>query len=124
MESRKSDKPQPGGEIKVNSTPKITDVKEISIQNLGKKSLSMDFEFLTSYEPEIGKITIEGNLLFLADSNEAVLKQWKKDKSLPEDVSVQVLNHLFRKCLIKMATMADELQLPPPIQIPRVKPKE
>jgi hypothetical protein len=38
-------------------------------------------------------------------------------------MNVEVLNHLFRQCLLKISNLADDLQLPPPIQLPRVKPK-
>ena len=112
------------GEIKVNSTPKITDMKEVSISTLNKKALSLSFEFLTKYDPEIAEIKISGEIVYLADKNAPILNQWKKKKSLPEKVSVEVLNHLFRRCLLKIAYMADDLQLPPPVQIPRVRPSE
>ncbi len=114
----------PKGEITVNSTPKILEVKDVTLTNLGKKGLSLTFEFLTSYAPNVGEIRLKGSILFLDDKPQDILEKWKKDKALPEEVSVQVLNHLFRRCLIKIATMADDLQLPPPIQLPLVKPKE
>lgn len=115
---------QPTGEMKINSTPKITEVKEIDVRGLDKKALSMEFEFGTKYDPDVAEIRIEGNAIFMAKDNATVLKQWDKDKSLPEEVSVEVLNHLFRRCLIKISSLADDLQLPPPIQLPMVKPKE
>jgi len=111
------------GEIKVNSTPKINEVKEVTVATLNKKALDLSFEFVTKYDPDVAEIKIGGDLIFLAKSNAPVLKEWKKDKRLPETVSVEVLNHLFRRCLLKIANMADDLQLPPPIQIPRVRPK-
>jgi hypothetical protein len=123
LEASRSEGPVKG-EIKVNSTPKIVEVKEITVQNLNKKALSMSFEFTTHYSPGMGEIKLEGNLLFLASRTPAILKKWNKDKSLPEDVSVAVLNHLFRRCLIKISAIADDLQLPPPVQLPVVKPRE
>ncbi len=111
------------GEVKVNSTPKINDVKEINVATLNKKALDLSFEFVTKYDPDIAEIRIGGDLVYLTKSNAPVLKEWKKSKKLPETVSVEVLNHLFRRCLLKIANMADDLQLPPPIQIPRVRPK-
>ncbi len=60
----------------------------------------------------------------MSESNSKVLSSWKKDKKLPENVSVEVLNHLFRRCLLKIAGIAEELQLPPPIQLPMVRPAE
>jgi hypothetical protein len=112
------------GEIKVNSTPRVNDIKEVDIASLNKKALSLKFEFITKYDPNIAEIKVGGELVYMAEKNEPILKQWKKEKSLPEEVSVEVLNHLFRRCLLKIDMMADDLQLPPPIQIPRVKPAE
>jgi hypothetical protein len=110
------------GEIKVNSTPKITEVKEVNVSTLNKKALNMKFEFITKYSPDIGEIKIGGNLLYLAEKNAPILKRWKDKKQIPENVSVEILNHLFRRCLLKIANMAEDLQLPPPLQLPRVKP--
>ncbi len=112
------------GEIKVNSTPRITEVKETELQALGKKALSMDFEFVTAYDPELGSIKLGGEVMYLAEDNKKALEEWKKSKTLPEDMSIEVLNHIFRHCLIKIANMAEDLQLPPPIQIPRVRPSD
>jgi hypothetical protein len=118
----KRDKGTSTGEIKVNSTPKVTDMKEVTISTLKQKALSLSFEFVTKYDPEIAEIKITGEIVYLSEKNAPILNQWKKKKSLPEEVSVEVLNHLFRRCLLKIAYMADDLQLPPPVQIPRVRP--
>lgn len=123
VEAEKS-KMQPKGELKVNSVPKVLEVKEASIHSVDKKALSMEFEFLTTYSPEIGHIKITGNLIFLSEESDSIMDEWTKTKDLPKNVSTQVINHLFRKCLIKMAVLAEDVQLPPPVQIPMVKPKE
>ena len=111
------------GEIKVNSTPKINSVKEANVPTLKKKALSLDFDFVTKYSPDMGEVKISGDIMYLTDKNAQILKQWKKEKKLPEDVSIEILNHLFRRCLIKITYIAEDLQLPPPIAMPRVKPK-
>lgn len=122
MEAKRKKLPQ--GEIKVNSTPTITELKEIDLDTLGRKAISMTFEFVTKYETDIAEIRIAGELLYLADDNEKLLRAWKKDKKIPEKVSVEVLNHLFRRCLIKAVSLADDLQLPPPVGFPLVKTKK
>jgi len=122
IEAKRSKAPA-GGEIKVNSTPKINSVKEASVPSLKKKALSLEFEFVTKYNPDVAEIKISGDIMYLTDKNTQILSQWKKDKKLPEELSVEVLNHLFRRCLMKIAYIAEDLQLPPPIAMPRVKPK-
>ena len=110
------------GEIKVNSAPKVVGMREVTVETINKKAIDMQFEFRTSYAPNIGEIVVGGSLLYLAEKNLPILKQWKSKKTIPENVSLEVLNHLFRHCLLKIANLADDLQLPPPLQLPTVKP--
>ena len=112
------------GEIKVNSTPRITSAKLISLPSINKKALALNFDFVTTYSPEIGEVKISGELLYMSEENPKILKQWASKKTLPENVNIEVLNHLFRQCLLKVANIADDLQLPPPLAIPRVAPKQ
>ena len=110
-------------ELKVNSTPVITGVKEVDVPNLTKKALSVEFEFLTRYDPGFATITIGGNLMYLSDKNKAIVDEFKKSKRLPEKESLDILNYLFRHCLLKAAILADDLQLPPPMPMPKITPK-
>lgn len=112
-----------GGEIKINSAPKITNITEVNVPTLKKKVLGFGFEFITKYDPEIGEIKITGEVLYMAENQAQILKGWKSKKNLPEKVNIEVLNHLFRQCLLKISNLADDLQLPPPIQLPKVRPK-
>ena len=111
-------------EIKVNSVPRINDMKEVTISTLGnKKVLSLLFEFVTNYDPRVGEIKIGGELLYLSDNNKELLNKWKKERKLPEKPSLEILNYLFRRCLIKVSNIAEDLQLPPPLPMPTIKPK-
>jgi hypothetical protein len=83
----------------------------------------MDFDFTTTYTPRIGEIKIEGELLYLAERNKDVLEEWQRGERLPEDVSLEVFNYLFKRCLLKVANLAEDLQLPAPIPFPKIKPK-
>jgi hypothetical protein len=123
MEGKRGSLPQTG-EIKVNSTPRIIEVKQIDLPSINKKALALIFEFSTSYSPDIGDIKINGELLYTSESLPKILKQWQSKKMLPEEVNIEVLNHLFRSCLLKVANMADDLQLPPPLAMPRVAAKQ
>jgi hypothetical protein len=111
-------------DIKVNSSPKVFDLKEVSVSAIGKKAISMQFDFTTSYTPKIGEIKIEGELLYMAEKNKEVLEEWQKGERLPEDISMEVFNYLFKRCLLKVANIAEDLQLPAPIPFPKIKQKE
>ncbi len=112
-------------EIKVNSTPMITDVKEVELPSLAsKKALSISFDFVTKYEPGFANISIEGSLMYLSDKNRDILEGYKKNKKLPEETSLEVLNYLFRHCLLRASNLAEDLQLPPPMPMPKITPKK
>lgn len=124
MEARK-DKEQSGAQITVNSTPNIVDLKELDVQSLDKKALSVQYEFITRYETDVGTIKVEGDILYLSENgNKEILDKWKKDKTLPDGVSLEVLNVLFRRCLTKIVSLAEDVQLPPPVQFPMIKIKD
>jgi len=110
-------------EVKINSSPKIISVKEADVAPMGKKALSLEFEFTTKYAPDIGEIKMTGEVIYISDKNAKVIKDWKAKKALPEGMNLEVLNYLFRACLIKISVLADDLQLPPAVQLPRVRPK-
>ena len=112
-------------EVKVNSTPMIKDVKEVDVPTLSaKKALSIDFEFLTRYEPAFATIRIDGTLMYVTSNSKAVIEEFKKNKKLPEANSIEVLNYLFKNCLLKASILADDLQLPPPMPMPKISPKK
>ena len=111
------------GELKINSAPKIVSAKEITVSAIGKKALALGFEFSTVYGNEIAEIKITGELIYVNDKSAQILKEWKKEKKLPDDVGMEVLNHLFRHCLLKIANISEDLQLPAPLNFPIIKPK-
>ena len=123
MEAKRGKVPEKG-EIKVNSTPRITEVKQMTLPSIDRKVLALNFDFVTTYNPDIGDVRISGELLYVHPDSAKILKQWQAKKTLPEDTNVEILNHLFRQCLLKVANIADDLQLPPPLAIPRVSPKQ
>jgi hypothetical protein len=118
------EKGQMGGEVKINSMPKIVSVKEITVPGVKKKAIAMGFEFTTNYDPSLGMVKVEGEVLYASDSRVKILSHWKKNKRLPKDVDIEVLNHLFRHSLLKISNIAEMLQLPPPLRFPVVRPKE
>jgi hypothetical protein len=112
------------GEMKINTSPKIISLKEIDVNAIGKKALALGFEFSTQYNPEIAEVKVNGEIIYVNEKQKSeILKNWKKNKKLPDNVGIEVLNHLFRHCLLKVATIAEDLQLPPPLNFPVIKPK-
>lgn len=117
-----------GGSVKVKSETDLKEVKKHKIPGMESEALSVDFEFKTNYlspddEKELANITIEGTVLFVGDKIEETFEKWKKDGTLPEDVSIQVINMILDKCSKKALILSDDLQLPSPIALPFAKKK-
>lgn len=124
-EIRASKKAQTSPKIDINSSISIKDLKEIKVNfpNL-ERCLSIDFEFLTTYKPEIAEIKIVGSVLYTDSEQKKILKDWRKNKKLPEKTDIEIKNFLLRKCLILGINLSAEMNVPPPIAFPIVLPKE
>jgi len=106
------------GPVKVNSNMNIIDVKEQDLPALNNKGLAIEFDYKTRYVGEkdknIAEINIDGNVIFMGEEKEKILKIWKKDKILPDNIKFQVIRIVSDKCSKKAIFLSDDLQLPPP----------
>ena len=115
------------GDISINSIPSIESVEKHDLTSLGiNEAINIKFKFITSYEPDIGELKFEGDILYQVDDTKKIMKHWKDNNKMDDKVALDVLNTIFRRCLSKAVEMADTLRLPPPIRFPVVtteKPK-
>ncbi|MBI4451110.1 hypothetical protein HY642_03985 [Candidatus Woesearchaeota archaeon] len=120
-------KPGATGKIQIKNNVSITDVKKSQL-DLGMSkhpALTFAFMFTTDYQPNMASILLEGDVLYI-DKQEKVdelEKQWKKDKSVPKEVMVLVLNNVLGRCNIQALILSREMNLPPPIDLPKVTQK-
>ena len=116
LEAKKSE--EVTGMVKVQSNMNITNVEKQDLAILNREGLSIEFNFKISYiddkNKDIAEISIDGNVIFIGDEQEKVLKDWKKEKKVPEDVKFQVIRVVSDKCSKKAVELSDDLQLPPP----------
>ena len=77
------------------------------------------------YSPDIGNITINGNVLYLASNKKSkeILKLWDKEKKLTKEIAPEILNTILMRCSIKTLNLAQEVNLPPNISLPALKVK-
>ena len=113
------------GKISINNNVTIKNVEEHDL-NLGKEkrnALKFVFEFTAKYDPGIGDIKLGGNVIYMADSKKIteILDGWKKDKKLPKDISTGVLNNVLTRCNIQALILSRDINLPPPIPLPKVQ---
>ncbi len=112
------------GGLEIKTQPQITDVKETKLQGLAKEDLSVlsvDFSLTSVFAPDVGNISIEGNLIYKADNSDAIIKEWKKERAMPPSDGAIILNHIITKCSVMGLYLADALNLPPIIALPKVE---
>ncbi len=114
------------GKIDINNNVSIKDVKEDDF-SLGRDKkqnvLRFIFEFTSKYEPNVGNILFEGELLYMEDPKGAkeILNDWKKDKKLPKELMGGLLNTILTKCNVQALILSQQVNLPPPIPLPKVQ---
>jgi len=107
--------------MSVRTTPKINDVKVSKLAETKSDVLSVKFSFETQYGEGAGKIHIEGILIYKGDEPaKKIAEKWEKEKKLPIDTDIEIKNYLLRKVVIQALNLADMLQLPPVVELPRV----
>ena len=112
------------GQIDIKNNVAVTNVKEtsLSLGSSSQKVVKIEFDFDVTYEPKVGSMKFTGDILYLGDADKIgeISKQWKKNKDLPKQVKVGVLNTILNRCNIQALLLSQQVNLPAPIQLPRV----
>ncbi len=113
-------------DLQIKNKVHITDIEETDkpFKEKGKGILKFKFEFELLYEPKIGKLIFEGHILYMDDEKvtKDMLKSYKKDKKLPQGVTLQILNTILYKAHLKALDLGNELNLPAHLPIPKISP--
>ena len=112
------------GKISVKNNVSIKDVEKNDF-NFGKvkqTGLKFTFEFTVDYEPKIADILLEGEVIDLQDEKraDAIVKEWKKSKKLEPAIMTTILNTVLSKANVQALIMSKDMNLPPPIPLPKV----
>ena len=112
-----------GGQIKINNNVSIKNVEDMAFSVEGKKGLRFTFAFNCNYEPDLGKIEVEGQVLFVDEEKkiEEVKASWDKDKRIPMEIMEQIVNAALHKGNIQAIKISEEVNLPSPLPLPKVK---
>ena len=115
------------GKISINNNIMITDAKEVdvSLGDSDNTGLLLKFKYICQYEPKVGKLTLEGDVVALEKSDmvKKCVDSWKKDKKIDAGLSAQVLSHVLSKSTIQSIVLTRDLGLPAPIPMPKIQDK-
>ncbi|MFC1732644.1 hypothetical protein ACFL6I_20265 [candidate division KSB1 bacterium] len=108
--------------IKNNVSIKEVEKTDLHLGTAKQTGLKIKYEYKSVYEPKMGEILLQGEVLDLEDEKiiQDVLKGWKKNKKLPDGLMTLVINSILTRCNIQALIMSKELALPPPIPLPKM----
>lgn len=112
------------GKINISNNIGIEDIKknDLKIGSTSQKGLKFMFEYTSSYDPEFAKIKLGGSVLYLTDEKNAkeILERWEKEHVINKELAEQIINTILTKCNIQSIILSNTVNLPPPVQLPKV----
>ena len=122
VEKKKSEK----GKININTNATISGVEPVKLSIDPKKSaVRITFLYASQYEPGFAVIEMEGELLLLESTEKAneILNSWKTNKKLEKALMANLLNNILSRCTVQALLLSKEVNLPPPIRLPKIEAK-
>ncbi len=113
-----------GAQVRINNNVSLKNVENLDITVPEKKGLKFTFNFNCVYEPELGKIEVEGQVLYVNDKEhiDDIKKGWDENKRVPMNVMEQIVNAALHKGNIQAIKISEDINLPSPLPLPKVKP--
>ena len=116
------------GKINIQNKVSIKDIDTADLA-LGKdkqNGVKFTFNYASKYEPKVGEILLEGDLMYLTDAKESksIVDEWKKDKKISQKVMGLVLNTVLTRCNVQALIISKDVNLPPSVPLPKVQIKE
>ncbi|MEM4336405.1 MAG: hypothetical protein QXG86_00165 [Candidatus Woesearchaeota archaeon] len=109
--------------IKYNVQFKNVQKTDLFLGKTKQEALKFSFEYSANYEPKGGKILLVGDLIAIDEVEKVkeIINEWNKNKKLHKEVATPVINTILSKCNIEAILLAREVNLPPPVPLPKVK---
>ena len=111
--------------VSISNNVSIIDVEKTNLAFGSSKhnAIKFSFKFDTTYSPDIGSIKLSGDVIYLSDEKKVkeLLDQWKKEKKVDQAITESVLNAILSKSNIEALILSKEVNLPPPMPMPKVQ---
>jgi hypothetical protein len=109
--------------IKIENNVGITNVQEVNVFENKKSLIRFQFGFTCRYEPGLGSIELQGELIEFYDKEVAakLVEGWKANKKITPEIMPVVLNNILNRSNIEAILLSREVGLPSPIALPKVE---
>jgi len=126
MELTKEPSAVPQGEVEVQLTPQIQEVRlGEMITPTGKiNGVEVVFAYEIHYNPKIAEGVVEGRILYLPNQKEQIdeyLNLWEDDRKVDPMMFAEIVNFLTVELSPAIMIMAKEMRLPYHVPLPRVE---
>ncbi|MBI2662851.1 hypothetical protein HYX11_05325 [Candidatus Woesearchaeota archaeon] len=113
------------GQIQINNNVSLKDVENMDFSIEGKKGLKFTFEFKCNYEPDLGHIEVQGQVLFVDEEKKIkeIKAGWDNGRKIPVDIMEQIANAALHKGNIQAIKISEEVNLPSPLPLPKIRPQ-
>ena len=112
-------------QIKIKNDVSIKNISssDMSVGSAKEKILKFSFEFSSDYS-SLGKISLKGEVAYSGSEkkHKEIIDQWKESKVLKDDIAKPVISYILRRCNIQSLILSKDVNLPPPIPLPKLKP--
>lgn len=113
---RYSERGEKKGNIKVDHNSSVTNIK-----NIDPETNVVEFKFTAGYS-SVGMIKLKGALRIKGDFPD-LADEWRENKKMPNEVAKKIHTVIIKKCIPQAVTIAKDLNLPPPIPLPKINVK-
>ncbi len=112
----------PESNISIQSNVGVIGLQEINSIDPKKSMLKFDFHYICRYDPGLGKVEMDGEVMEMYDKDFAskVLEHWKKETKVHPTVLQELFNTILARSNVEAIVISRDLGLPSPIQMPRV----
>lgn len=108
-----------GEKISVSNNIKLSNVEAMNLETGGKKGVRVTFNFESKYTPSIGSIKLEGQIMYVSESEkiDSMLEKWNSEKKIETDLHMSLTKAALTKSHLKAIKIADELGLATPYNL-------
>ncbi len=117
IEAKRYSKGAPPRKIRIDHNSTVT----LFSFSRGKEA-DVEFEYTASYGA-LGVIKLEGSLVYEGDDAKEIKKianRWEEKRQMPNEVASRIHTTIMHSCVPEAVGIAKDLNLPPPIPLPRV----
>ncbi len=123
------------GNLKINSKANIVEIKPVESKQQNKESPKNEksaynavvfFEYVAEYTIEkkvLGGVQIRGRVIY-EQGDIDVCSEWAKSKKMPKELIGPILNSVLTRASISALIVANQINLPPPFQLPSIQIKD